>query len=283
MTVFAPAPTGSIAPNMPTVDHAIGLHDFGLVAHLLDGARHADSAPAIRAGLLGLAGDALDRAAERHLGPDSEAPEFANAAVSELSDRMQAVHVELGSALAARGTHLTTPSALEPGPRAALRSLFAEELFPILTPQTSTSARSFRFVPPGSLNLVVAMHLPSHDGLTLGRVTVPRGVGLPRFIAVPGCEHTFVALERVVEASLDLLFPEARLETCGAFRAIRAKRAEDELEGPVVRLEVEPTMPELQQALLASHLHLDLNRDVQSAAFLAASDWKSLAEFLPVR
>ena len=166
--------------------------------------------------------------------------------------------------------------------RMALRSIYQEKIFPLITPLAMDPAHPFPFISNLSINLLV--ELSEGDGETdnstkLVRVKVPQGKNVPRFLKVPS-KDTYVSLVDVIRANLDSLFPDMDVISCEVFRVIRnanTERSEEmaddllsmiELElrdrkfAPIVRLEVEQGMRQVHKGMLACELGLDEHVDV---------------------
>jgi len=174
---------------------------------------------------------------------------------------------------------LTTYATLKKSERAALRSHYLENIFPLVTPQAMDPAHPFPFISNLSLNLLVTLHYPGDAAPLLARVKVPVGVGIPRFLRVDGGQR-FVALEEVMAQNLDLLFPGMDIELCTAFRATRNAHTEGDEDtaddllalieselrerkfAPIVRVQVDGSMPAAQRVLLAAKFGLDEEEDV---------------------
>ena len=163
--------------------------------------------------------------------------------------------------------------------RNRLRTRFVETIYPLLTPQATDPAHPFPFISNLSLNLLVTLKYPDEPIEALARVKVPVGPDVPRFLRVDGSDD-FVALEDVMGANLDLLFPGMEAVRCDPFRVTRnanTEVAEEEADdllaqiesglrmrrfAPIVRLEVAPDMPAVYRGMLAAELGLDEAADV---------------------
>ena len=104
-------------------------------------------------------------------------------------------------------------------------------------------------------------------------------MGVPRLLKLEG-SHTFVRLESVIAANLDLLFPGMEIDSVARFRVTRNANTERDEEkaddllalieselrdrkfAPVVRLEVSPDLSPQLRAMLTSELGLDEDVDV---------------------
>ena len=155
--------------------------------------------------------------------------------------------------------------------RAQLTREFEDRIFPVLTPLAVDPAHPFPYISSLSLNLAVVVRDASTGEQRFARVKVPPL--LPRFVAVPGSSR-FVALEQVIAAHLDALFPGMEVLEHYAFRVTRdadfelSDDAEDLLAamevvlrqrtkfGVAVRLEVDADMTSEVLQLLCRELEL---------------------------
>ncbi len=155
--------------------------------------------------------------------------------------------------------------------RAHLEELFAELIFPVLTPLAVDPAHPFPYISNLSLNLAVTVRDPSSGDERFARVKVPPS--LPRFVALSDGVR-FVLLEQVIAAKLESLFPGMEVLAHHPFRVTRdadfelEDEAEDLLEaiesvlrrrskfGRVVRLEVDTKMTGEVLELLCRELEL---------------------------
>ena len=102
-------------------------------------------------------------------------------------------------------------------------------------------AHPFPFISNLSLNLLVTLRAPDDVEPSLARVKVPVGLGIPRFLRVEGTRR-FVPLEDVIAHTLDLLFPEVRVDGYEFFRVTRnanTERDEDEADDLLALIESE--------------------------------------------
>lgn len=168
---------------------------------------------------------------------------------------------------------------LSPAEQGAIREYYLRNIFPLVTPQTMDPAHPFPFISNLSLNLLVTLRAPEDAELSLARVKVPVGLGIPRFLRVDGSKR-FVPLEDVIAHTLDLLFPGAKIEAYEFFRVTRnanTERDEDEADdllalieselrdrrfAPIVRMEVMAGMNPVHRGMLAAELGLDERDDV---------------------
>ncbi len=178
-----------------------------------------------------------------------------------LAEQRRVVDEELLPELAAAGVRIVGWTDLAEAERKELSARFEEEVLPVLTPLAVGPAHPFPFISDLSLSLGVVLRRPGDHAESFARVKVP-GL-LDRFVAVEADgEVRLVPLEEVIGAHLDRLFPEVDVVSWHTFRVTR--NADYEVEdidvedlldavaeevlgrrfGRVVRLEVEPELPE---------------------------------------
>ena len=156
-----------------------------------------------------------------------------------------------------------------------LRQQFLDEIFPVLTPLAVDPGHPFPYISDLSLSLAVTVRDPDTGERRFARVKVPPV--LPRLWEVG--VQTYVLLEQIIAANLDILFPGMEVVEHHLFRVTRnadlsieedeaddlLMAIEEELRkrrfGKVVRLEVERSMPHATRALLQRGLSLE-NHDV---------------------
>jgi polyphosphate kinase len=211
------------------------------------------------------------------LSPDGLTPEQQIAAVREtLAPLVQKVchywRDELIPMLADQHIYVLDYEQLDAPQRAAMRSYFEREVFPVLTPLAVDQGHPFPHISNLSLNLAVAI-----SGDHFARVKVPPS--LPRLVPVPlekGASGAvaFVWLEQVIAAHLNALFPGFDVLESYAFRVLRDADIEimedessDLLEtveqglrerrfGAVVNLAINPSMPRRIRNLLLENLEI---------------------------
>ncbi|MGQ9681136.1 MAG: polyphosphate kinase 1 [Anaerolineae bacterium] len=166
--------------------------------------------------------------------------------------------------------------------KSLLRRHFEREIFPTLTPLAFDPGHPFPHISNLSLNLAVVVKDREH-GERFARLKVPPI--FPRLLRIVAEEQadsldtlaqvgddSFVWIEDVIAANLDLLFPGVEVVAAYPFRVTRdadVEIEEDEASdlltmvkegvsqrnfGMVVRLEVDSAMPERVRAILASNL-----------------------------
>jgi polyphosphate kinase len=167
---------------------------------------------------------------------------------------------------------------LEPHHRKWLRQYYFKNIFPLVTPLAIDPSHPFPFVSNLSVNVLVTLDNPSVED-ALVRIKTPVSANIPRFIRVHD-EPIFVPLEQLITENLDLLLPGVAIGEIYLFRIIRnaiserdGEQANDLLESirselrerkfaPVVRLEVERSMPHRLRNYLAQHLELTDDADI---------------------
>ncbi|HEV7148210.1 MAG TPA: RNA degradosome polyphosphate kinase [Pedococcus sp.] len=187
----------------------------------------------------------------------------------ELQAMQSAVYKEMVQpALEDEGIEIVRWDELSDDERAVQSQLFAERVFPVLTPLAVDPAHPFPYISGLSLNLAVLLVNPKTGKEHFARVKVPPL--LPRLLHIEpeaGEPSTvdlfntrFVPLEDVIGAHLDLLFPGMEVQDRFTFRVTRNEDLEveeDDAEnlltalekeltrrrfGPPVRLEVDEAM-----------------------------------------
>jgi polyphosphate kinase len=231
----------------------------------------------------------------REVGPDGLSPrqqiQDCYRLVRELEAKKGELYQQILAALAEQGIAVLPIKSLTLAERKKLRSHFAENVYPLLTPQSIDPAHPFPFISNLSLNLLLTLNSTTGLDMQLARVKVPVGVSVPRFIPVPGRSGAFVRLEDLLCTHLDMLFPGIRVVRCDLFRVTRnanteidEEDADDLLEmietelkerrfAPIVRLEVAEGIPLLQRGRLAAELDINETDDVfESDLMLAMRD-----------
>jgi polyphosphate kinase len=159
---------------------------------------------------------------------------------TELVRRQDRIFLEhLQVELAAAGVRIASYAELDDVDRAALRSYFHAEIFPILTPLAVDPGHPFPMISNLSLNLAVQVRDPATGEERIARVKVPPV--LPRFLPV-GEEGRFVPVDQVIAAHLDALFPGMVLGEPETFRVTRnadLTLEEEEAEDLLIALEME--------------------------------------------
>ena len=221
--------------------------------------------------------------------PDGMSPGEQLAAIHEtltpmLEESARLWRDELMPALAGHDIHLLSYSQLKNKQRKLLRRHFRHEIFPALTPLAFDPSHPFPHISNLSINLAVVVRHPEL-GERFARLKVPQI--FPRLLRIPKEEaadaygdlglqvagsSSFVWLEEVVAANLDLLFPGLEVIDSYAFRVTRdadfeieEDEASDLLEameevvgqrhfGFAVRLEVDSDCPDAIREILVRNL-----------------------------
>ena len=180
--------------------------------------------------------------------------------VHALVARQYRCYASCAAEAAAYGARIATWAELDVSRRDQLRALMRDELLPALTPLAMTLSPGHPFPRLKHLSLSLAVVLLDRPGAAPHFAQVELPEDFPRFTPVPGM-HAVVAIEELVRANLDLLYPSSVVEQAYAFRVTRGADLEiDEdrtpsllhaveeasrrrFEQPVVRVEVERAMP----------------------------------------
>jgi len=174
-------------------------------------------------------------------------------------------------ALTAEGIELLRWDELRPEERERMHVLFAERIFPVLTPLAVDPSHPFPYISGLSINLAVLVKNPETGQRQFARVKVP--TVLPRFMSLG--EGRFVPLEDVIARHLDQLFSGMQVVSHHVFRVTRNEDVEveeDDAENlllalekellrrkvgrPPVRLEVEDDMDPRMLEILTTELDI---------------------------
>jgi polyphosphate kinase len=222
--------------------------------------------------------ETLERITERH---------------DQLCDRhSSAWENEVRPALAGEGIRVVDVRDCSDSELESTDSLFAEQIFPVLTPLAVGPGRPFPYISNLSLSLGVFVRDPVTGVETFARVKVPKEV-LPRF--VPIGDETFVPLESVIARHLGDLFPGMEIMRHDFFRVTRdadftvsdeaddlLRAVEDELRrrrfGEVVRLEVASTMDPHMRDYLVEQLAIEESQVTDIDGLLDLDDLMALYE-----
>ncbi|MBZ0275429.1 MAG: polyphosphate kinase 1 [Anaerolineae bacterium] len=212
---------------------------------------------------------------------------------SEMVNLQRTLMRDIFARLEEYGITIRTVADLEPAQRQAVRDFFHEQVFPVLTPLAVDHARPFPFISNLSLNLAVWLRRSngSHGADEFVRLKIPDDV-LPRLIdlaqvmrqyaKMDSGKGTYIWLEDVIAANLDLLFPGMRVAEAAPFRVTRNADIDYEYEednlldistfvetsvrerrfGSVVRLSVQDDISERTLKHLIKRLEVDPDLDV---------------------
>lgn len=197
--------------------------------------------------------------------------------VPEMLAAARECFVDIRAGLAAAGIRLLDYAELDDAQRAIADAYYSSDVFPVLTPLAFDPGRPFPHISNLSMNIAIVVKGPDGEE-RFARVKVPKA--LPRFIPVTpeggeSREHAFVWLEQLLIAHAGALFPGYDVVAAHPFRITRdAEMVIQELEaddllstieqgvrqrrfGSVVRMTVEPTMPENIRDILVENLDMD--------------------------
>ena len=187
--------------------------------------------------------------------------------------------------------HVVGDEPLEEEAEAWLDQQFREQIFPVLTPQAIDPAHPFPFIPNKGLSLLFELK----KGRNSVRELIMAPVSVPRFVRIPGPGGRYIALETLIRRKTDYLFPKYEVLRGGAFRIIRDSDIEIEEEaedlvryfrtaikrrrrGRVVRLELEPGMPESLVRVVQEGLDAGEAITSETRGFLGMADLSQLVE-----
>jgi polyphosphate kinase len=211
--------------------------------------------------------------------------------VLELDDRLcKCFSGDLRPALEERGIQVVTLDIATAEQRRQIDDHFTQQVFATLTPLVIGHGRPFPYISNLSLSLGVLLRDSESGNEIIARVKVPKEL-LGRFLPLGEDGLTFVPLEEVIAANLDLLFPGIDVIDHGYFRVTRdadfnvsdeaddlLQAVQDELRrrrfGEVVRLEIAAGMNAKLRAHLVEALRLEDREvyDVEGLVDLADLD-----------
>jgi polyphosphate kinase len=200
-----------------------------------------------------------------------------DAEVAEILAAQSRCAEECLRAAAMAGIRLVRWSALDDEQRQSLRERCRDEINPGLTPlaMTLSPGHPLPHLPHLGLSLAVVFRRTAGAEPHLAEFELPRDVG--RLLSVPGRDGkgAMIAIEEVLKANVDLLYPTAHVDGAYLFRVTRAgdlaldeEHADDLLDAvalaterrphnPAVRVEVERTMPAFVGELVLESLRRD--------------------------
>jgi polyphosphate kinase len=165
---------------------------------------------------------------------------------------------QLVPSLSAAGIHFSDYAELDDDDIVFLNDVFQREIFPVLTPLAVDPGHPFPNISNLSLNLAVQVEDPVTGERRIARVKVPPV--LPRFVVMPDGER-FVALEKVIAAHLEELFPGMVIGHHEAFRVTRnvdLQLEEDEADDLLVAIEAE-----LRRSRFGRAVRLEITHETQ--------------------
>jgi polyphosphate kinase len=217
------------------------------------------------------------------------------AAITAEADRLvtsqHEVWASLQTLLDKAAMHVVGDEPLDAEAEAWLDTHFREQVFPVLTPQAIDPAHPFPFIPNRGLSLIFELK----KGKANVRELIMAPASVPRFVRIPGENGRYIALESLIRRKAEYLFPRYELLRGGAFRVIRDSDIEVEEEaedlvryfrtaikrrrrGRVVRLEIEPGMPEGLVREVKEALDASIAITSESRGFLGMADLSQLVD-----
>ncbi|HYW28042.1 MAG TPA: polyphosphate kinase 1 [Terriglobales bacterium] len=274
--------------SLPLLERVRSLHFFGQAMDDFFQIRVAGLKEQLEAAPLAASPDGLS--------PMAQLREIRQRVVA-LSEREQSLFQgDLRPHMAGAGIRLVEAGELSRKDAEHLSRVFRRSIFPVLTPLAVDPGHPFPYISHFSLNLAVIVRDPLRRHERFARLKVPPL--LPRFVELPDGER-FVALEQVIAANLQALFPGMEIVSHTAFRVtrdndleVREDEADDLLvtiqtellrfrrRARAVRLEINPDMSDEVRELLVRELELtpddvytvDGLLDLSAVGFFASLD-----------
>lgn len=195
--------------------------------------------------------------------------------IAELvADQSRVFQEDVRPALAAEGIEILTWDRLTASEMDRMRALFAERIFPVLTPLAVDPSHPFPYISGLSISLAVLLRNPATGARQFARVKVPSV--LARFVKL--AEGRYLPLEEVISRHLGQLFTGMQVLSHTTFRVTRNEDIEveeDDAENllfalekellrrkvgrPPVRLEVEENIDEQMLSMLMAELDVTDN------------------------
>ena len=204
-------------------------------------------------------------------------------AISETAHRLQDEHAHYAidtilPELEKERIVLLTWDKLTSSEQERLSRYYRQQVFPVLTPLAVDPAHPFPYISGGSINLAVIVENPASGKSHFARVKIPGN--LPRLVPVDDMtdeeskdeRYGFIAMEKLIAAHLESLFPGMIIKEARSFRVTRNEDIdveEDDAEnllnamekellrrrfGPPIRLETTDTTSPFLSQLLADQL-----------------------------
>ena len=204
-------------------------------------------------------------------------------AISETAHRLQDEHAHytidtILPELEKERIVLLTWDKLTSSEQKRLSRYYRQQVFPVLTPLAVDPAHPFPYISGGSINLAVIVENPASGKSHFARVKIPGN--LPRLVPVDDMtdeeskdeRYGFIAMEKLIAAHLESLFPGMIIKEARSFRVTRNEDIdveEDDAEnllnamekellrrrfGPPIRLEITDTTSPFLSQLLADQL-----------------------------
>jgi len=204
-------------------------------------------------------------------------------AISETAHRLQDEHAHytidtILPELEKERIVLLTWDKLTSSEQERLSRYYRQQVFPVLTPLAVDPAHPFPYISGGSINLAVIVENPASGKSHFARVKIPGN--LPRLVPADDMtdeeskdeRYGFIAMEKLIAAHLESLFPGMIIKEARSFRVTRNEDIdveEDDAEnllnamekellrrrfGPPIRLEITDTTSPFLSQLLADQL-----------------------------
>ena len=204
-------------------------------------------------------------------------------AISETAHRLQDEHAHytidtILPELEKERIVLLTWDKLTSSEQERLSRYYRQQVVPVLTPLAVDPAHPFPYISGGSINLAVIVENPASGKSHFARVKIPGN--LPRLVPVDDMtdeeskdeRYGFIAMEKLIAAHLESLFPGMIIKEARSFRVTRNEDIdveEDDAEnllnamekellrrrfGPPIRLEITDTTSPFLSQLLADQL-----------------------------
>ncbi|MDX5382602.1 MAG: RNA degradosome polyphosphate kinase [Rhodobacterales bacterium] len=210
-----------------------------------------------------------------------------------LMQRQQSVFDELRRQMEVERITILDRNTLSEEDRAALETIFLNNVFPVLSPLAIDPAHPFPFIPNTGFSL--ALQLQRRRDKRPLRALLPIPAQIARFVPLPAPDgaHRFLPLEDVLLLHVDSLFPGYDLKGHCAFRVLRDSDLEVEEEaedlvrefetalkrrrrGEVVRMKITAGAPEALRTVIMEELHVDADEVVEVDGMIGIADVKEL-------
>lgn len=155
-----------------------------------------------------------------------------------VAEQSRVFQEDVRPALRAEGVEILHWAELTAAEKDEMRTLFAERIFPVLTPLAVDPSHPFPYISGLSINLAVILRNPTNGGRQFARVKVPPV--LARFVKLS--EGRFLPLEEVIARHLGQLFTGMEVVNHITFRVTRNEDIEveeDDAENLLFALEKE--------------------------------------------
>jgi polyphosphate kinase len=194
----------------------------------------------------------------------------------ELIERQtRCFHEDIAPKLSSAGIEISTWDALAEDEKNYVNKIFTDRIFPVLTPLAVDPSHPFPYISGLSLNLAVLVKRPDTNEELFARVKVPQS--LPRFIQTQDLAvGKFIALENVIIANLDQLFPGMEIEDYYTFRLTR--NADLELEEEESENLLESMEQELLRRKFGPPVRLEVDSDIKANLLKRLKDELSIKE-----